>query len=150
MDLFNEEREKKMKPIIDHIQITVKDIRVAEAFYDKFLPLLGYDIQNKASIAISEHDFIVVEYLHPSLAFGITSPRAAFQNEEIHRRKPGSLHHLAFKAETRKEVDDIYLSLVEIGAIIVEQPRLYPEYAPDYYAVFFKDLEGIKYEVVCR
>lgn len=150
MDLSDEEREKKMKPIIDHIQITVKDIRAAEAFYDTFLPLLGYDIRNKASIAIPEHDFIVVEYLHPSLAFAITSPRAAFQNEEIHRRKPGSLHHLAFSAESRKEVDDIHMSLVEIGATIVEKPRLYPEYAPDYYAVFFKDLEGIKYEVVCR
>jgi len=27
---------------------------------------------------------------------------------------------------------------------------LYPEYTPPgYYALFFKDLEGIKYEIVC-
>ena len=27
-----------MKPIIDHIQITVKDMNVAEPFYDKLMP----------------------------------------------------------------------------------------------------------------
>jgi hypothetical protein len=31
----------------------------------------------------------------------------------------------------------------------VSPPREYPEYIPPgYYALFFKDLEGIKYEVV--
>ena len=32
-----------MRPIIDHIQITVKDLKVAEDFYDNFLPILGFD-----------------------------------------------------------------------------------------------------------
>lgn len=139
-----------MDPIIDHIQITVKNIRKAERFYDDLLPLLGFDIQNKVSALVPEHDFTVVEYTHPLLAFAITSPRAAYQNDEIHRRKPGSLHHLAFKAETRNEVDSIYRKLIEIGAEIVGQPRQYTEYGPNYYAVYFKDLEGIKYEVVCN
>jgi len=29
------------------------------------------------------------------------------------------------------------------GATIVTPPKLYPEYHQNYYAVFFKDLEGI-------
>ena len=33
-----------MEPIIDHIQITVKDLAVAAPFYDKLLPLLGFDL----------------------------------------------------------------------------------------------------------
>jgi hypothetical protein len=32
-----------MEPIIDHIEITVKDMSVAVPFYDKLLPLLGFD-----------------------------------------------------------------------------------------------------------
>jgi len=139
-----------MKPIIDHIQITVKDINTAESFYDKFLPLLGFDSESKVSAEIEEHDFYVVEYTHPLLAFAITSPRKAFFDETIHRRKPGALHHLAFKAESRDEVDRLYLELVKIGATIVNKPKIYPEYSPDYYALFFKDLEGIKYEIVCN
>jgi len=138
-----------VEPIIDHIQITVKDMDVAIPFYDRFLPLLGFDVKNRIDATIEAHEFHVVEYIHPRLAFAITSPRAAFAGDTIHRRKPGALHHLAFKAESRAEVDRLHLALKEIGARIVNEPRLFPEHGPDYYAVFFKDLEGIKYEIVC-
>jgi len=138
-----------MNPIIDHIQITVKDLSVAEAFYDKLLPLLGFDVTKKGRATIEEHDFRVVEYIHPLLAFAITSPRAAFAGDDVHRRKPGALHHLAFKAGSRAEVDDLHLKLIKIGATIVSPPREYPEYnPPGYYALFFKDPESIKYEIV--
>ena len=141
---------KAMEPIIDHIQITVKDMSVAVPFYDKFLPLLGFDIRKKGGAIIEEHELHVVEYTHPRLIFAINSPRSAFAHETVHRRKPGSLHHLAFKAESRAEVDRLHDELKEIGATIVSPPREYPEYTPPgYYALFFKDLEGIKYEIVC-
>jgi catechol 2,3-dioxygenase-like lactoylglutathione lyase family enzyme len=139
-----------MEPIIDHIQITVKDMTVAEPFYDKLLPALGFDINHKGSAVIEENEFHVVEYSHPRLTFAITSPRPAFAGDTINRRKPGALHHLAFKAESRAEVDRLHLELAGIGATIVSPPREYPEYTPPgYYALFFKDLEGIKYEIVC-
>jgi catechol 2,3-dioxygenase-like lactoylglutathione lyase family enzyme len=138
-----------MQPIIDHIQITVQDMSVAVPFYDKLLPLLGFSLQSKTSAIIDAHDFHVVEYSHPRLSFAITSPREAFRSETIHRRRPGALHHLAFRVESRARVDELYSELRAIGAVIVTPPREYPEYTPSgYYAVFFKDLEGIKYEVV--
>jgi len=139
-----------MEPIIDHIQITVKDMNVAVPFYDKLLPLLGFDPSSRTTAVIADHDFHVVEYSHPRLAFAITSPRAAFTGDTVHRRKPGALHHLAFKAESRDQVDSLHSQVKEIGATIVSVPREYPEYTPaHYYAFFFKDLEGIKYEIVC-
>ena len=138
-----------MKPLIDHIQITVKDMKVAENFYDRFLPILGFDIKNKVEAFIEEHDFHVIEYTHELLAFAITSPRQAYKNDMVNRRKPGSLHHLAFKAESREEVDESYQELMKIGANIVSKPQLHPEYGENYYAVYFKDMENIKYEIVC-
>ena len=136
-----------MEPIIDHIQITVRDMAAAIEFYDKFLPLLGFN--GKSSATIEEHDFHVVEYKHPRMCFAITSPRTAFREDHVHRRKPGSLHHLAFRARSREEVDRVHEALKALGAEIVTPPRLYPEYTPSgYYAVFFKDPDGIKYEVV--
>lgn len=139
-----------MEPIVDHIQITVRDMAVAVPFYDRFLPLLGFDPARRSSAVIDEHEFHVVEYVHPRLAFAITSPRAAFAGEAVHRRRPGALHHLAFRAESRAEVDRIHRDLERIGAVIVAAPRIYPEYVPQpYYALFFKDPEGIKYEIVC-
>ena len=122
---------------------------VAESFYDQFLPILGFDIKRKVTAYINEHDFHVIEYTHDLLAFAITSPRESFKSDSINRRKPGALHHLAFKAESRAEVDKAYEQLLSIGAIIVSEPNIHPEYGDNYYAVYFKDLENIKYEIVC-
>jgi catechol 2,3-dioxygenase-like lactoylglutathione lyase family enzyme len=137
-----------MKPIIDHIQITVRDIRVAEPFYDKLMPILGYDLNRKAKGTVAAHDFDVVEYFHPLLIFAINSPREAFKDDTVHRRKPGALHHLAFKAASRAEVDELYQKIKETGAHIVDPPKLYPQHGENYYALFFKDPDGIKYEIV--
>jgi predicted lactoylglutathione lyase len=137
-----------MNPIIDHIQITVKDLKIAEPFYDKLLPVLGFDLSRKSRGRVAEHEFDVVEYYHPLLIFGINSPREVFKEDIIHRRKPGALHHLAFKAESCAEVDSLYLKIKETGANIIEEPRFYPQHGEYYYALYFKDLEGIKYEIV--
>jgi catechol 2,3-dioxygenase-like lactoylglutathione lyase family enzyme len=138
-----------MEPVIDHVQITVPDLDVAAAFYDRLMPLLGFDPKRRTSAVLASHDLRVVEYSHPRLCFAISSPRAAFADEAVHRRKPGALHHLAFKASSRAEVDALHEALVAIGATIVSAPREYPEYAPaGYYAVYFKDPAGVKYEVV--
>ena len=40
------------------------------------------------------------------------------------------------------------LGLEAIGANMVGGPRIWPEHGEEYYAVFFKDPDGIKYEVV--
>lgn len=139
-----------MEPFIDHIEITVRDMSVAVPFYDKLLPLFGFDLRSRSNALIEEHEKQVVSYEHPRLGFAITSPRKVFAADTMNRRKPGALHHLAFRAASRTEVDRLHIALREIGATIVSPPREYPEYTPPgYYALYFKDLEGIKYEVVC-
>jgi len=145
---FFRKTEPAITPVIDHIQVTVKDMAVAEPFYDKLMPILGFDLSQKIKGRVAANDFDVVEYHHPSLIFGINSPREAFNKESVHRRKPGSLHHLAFKAKSREEVDRLYLKIKETGATIVNLPKLYPQHGDSYYALFFKDPNGIKYELV--
>jgi catechol 2,3-dioxygenase-like lactoylglutathione lyase family enzyme len=137
-----------MKPIIDHLQITVKDFDKAEIFYDKLMPLLGFDLEKKSKGKVDAHEFEVIEYVHPLLTFGINSPRKAFLHDEVHRRKPGSVHHVAFKVSSCEEVDDLYLLIKEIGATIVDAPKFYPQHGEKYYALFFKDTDGIKFEIV--
>jgi len=138
-----------MEPILDHIQITVRDMEVAVPFYDRLLPILGFSLEKRTSAVIREHELHVVEYAHPRLSFAITSPRPALRDQAVHRRRPGSVHHIAFRAGSREEVDRLHREVEAVGAVIVAPPRDYPEYAPaGYYAFFFKDPEGIKYEVV--
>lgn len=134
-----------MLPVIDHIQLTVADMERALAFYDRLMPLLGFDLDKRSRAYLESHDLDVAEYVHPRLCFAIDSPRASEASTPVHRRSPGALHHLAFKAESREQIDGLYPRLVELGARIVEPPREYPETTPaGYYAVFFKDPEGIK------
>lgn len=138
-----------MEPVVDHLQVTVRDFVAAVAFYDRLMPLLGFEPGKRASATIAAHDFQVVEYSHPRLAFAITSPRQSLRDQEVHRRRPGALHHLAFRVGSREAVDALHRQVDAIGATIVSPPREYPEYKPPgYYALFFKDPDGIKYEIV--
>ena len=106
-----------------------------------FLAIIGFDISQKVSAIIQEHDLYVVEYLNDNFDFAICSPRTAFRNDIVHRRKPGAFHHLAFRATSRQEVDELYLKIKAIGAEIVHPPQIFPEHGSNYYAIFFKDLD---------
>ena len=137
-----------MQPIIDHIQITVQILPRAEVFYDKLMPILGFDLSRKSKGKVPAHDFDVIEYFHDNLIIGFNSPREKFKDEEVHRRKPGSLHHLAFKASSKEEIDQLSPLVEAAGAQIVEPPQYYPQHGESYYALFFKDPDGIKLELV--
>jgi len=136
-----------MNPRLDHIQITVKDFAAAEAFYDQLMPILGFDLAKKHKGRVAAHDFDVIEYVHPNLVLGINSPREAYKDEPVHRRKPGAVHHLAFRAANRQEVDDVYRQILDIGASWIAEPQYYSQHGAGYYALFFKDPGGIKLEV---
>ena len=137
-----------MKPVIDHIQITVKDFSAAEMFYDKLMPILGFDLSRKSKGKVPAHEFDVIEYAHPNLIFGINSPREKYKDENVHRRRPGSVHHIAFRAGSREEIDRLYPEIKNAGANIIEPPKFYPQHGESYYALFFKDPDGIKLEIV--
>ena len=138
-----------MQPHIDHIHITVEDLERAERYYDRLLPLLGFDLSLKEYDAVPEHEYRIVEYHNRALSIGLVNQREAYRGEKPSRRKAGALHHLAFRAGGKAEVDALYEKIREFPqTAVVYAPRYYPEYASDYYAVFFKDSEGIEYEIV--
>lgn len=143
------DRKAHRNPLIDHIHITVSDLDRAEAYYDRLLPLLGFDPFLKELDAVPEHEYRIVEYHNRALSIGLVNQREAYRTERPSRRKAGALHHLAFRAEGSGEVDALYEKIREIPQTeIVREPCWYPEYAADYYAVFFKHSEGIEYEIV--
>jgi catechol 2,3-dioxygenase-like lactoylglutathione lyase family enzyme len=39
-----------MEPIIDHVQITVRDMSVTVSFYDELMPLLGFDPKSRSGV----------------------------------------------------------------------------------------------------
>lgn len=137
-----------MEPIIDNIQITVKDMSVALPSYNKFLPLLGFDIQNKVGAVIDKHESMS----STTRDWPSPSPRQEVLSRPTRlidgNREPSII--LPSGRPRAPKSTRLHAALKEIGATIVSPPREYPEYTPPgYYALFFKDLEGVNYEIVC-
>ena len=61
---------------------------------------------------------------------------------------PG-LHHLCLQVADKAAVDKI-AGLLRAAGISVTEPALYPQYADDYYAIFFDDPDGLRHEIVAR
>ena len=137
-----------MQPIVDHIHITVENLARAERFYDNLLPILGFDLALKEKDCVPEHEYEIIEYHNKNFSLGIVNQRKEYAYEKVCRRKAGAVHHLAFHAARKADVDFVFESVKELQATIVHEPQYYPEYCHDYYAFFFKDSEGIEYEIV--
>lgn len=124
-----------------HIDLTVSDVAAAKPVYALVLEFLGYTCV-KDTPEGCEWDLRGREPFGASLGI-----RAARTGQPFDRYAPG-LHHLAWRAESRDEVDRLHALLVERGINVLDPPASYPDYSGDYYAVFFADPDGIKLELV--
>ncbi len=72
-----------------------------------------------------------------------------FSGSGFHRKRVG-LNHVAFRAESKEEVDRFYKQFLAPKRVTVlyDGPRVHPEYGPSYYAVYFEDPDRIKLEFV--
>jgi catechol 2,3-dioxygenase-like lactoylglutathione lyase family enzyme len=58
--------------------------------------------------------------------------------------------HIAFAAPDRAAVRAFFDAAVARGAQVLHQPRLWPEYHPNYFAAFVRDPDGNNIEAVCH
>jgi catechol 2,3-dioxygenase-like lactoylglutathione lyase family enzyme len=123
---------------IDHVYVAVTDLARSERFYDGVMKLLGFRKGTKP-VAGERH----LHYFNRQLQYTIRAARGAAEHDPY---SPG-LHHLCFRVGNPAEVDEAFRGLQALGIEAVP-PRLYPEYAEDYYATFFVDPDGIRLEVV--
>jgi catechol 2,3-dioxygenase-like lactoylglutathione lyase family enzyme len=125
---------------INHLALTVSDRNSSEPFYDHLLTFLGYQ-------QVERTEVFTMWWAAGIGAILISSANPDTPNPVHDRYAPG-LHHLAFTADNREQVDQLHAELVARGATILDPPAEYPHYAPGYYAVFFADPDGIKLELV--
>ena len=84
----------------------------------------------------------------PTLACAASVAIRLARSDRRHDRYSCGLHHLAWVAQSREDVDHLYELLVGIGATILDPPADYPHYRDGYYALFFADPDGLKLEFV--
>jgi glyoxylase I family protein len=122
---------------IDHIYITVSDLARSEQFYDAVLGALGFR-KNQFELGDEKH----IQYYNRHFGYVLRPARSAAQHDSY---VPG-LHHFCLRVEGEKEVHEAACKLSAQG-ISISGPKQHPEYAPDYYAVFFTDPDGIRLEI---
>ena len=120
--------------VLDHLSIQCADVTASAAFYDAVLTPLG---------AVRVMDFgAVIGYGvagKPEFWLGPRSTGEGFRES-----------HIAFTAADRAAVQAFFAAAVSAGAEVLHEPRVWPEYHPNYYGAFVRDPDGNNVEAVCH
>jgi catechol 2,3-dioxygenase-like lactoylglutathione lyase family enzyme len=131
-----------MKSFLEHLSINVSNPDKSFPFYKDLFMFLGYKIikDKKDGIAFRKEGT-------PDFWIKITEPQ--YTKNRFHRKNTG-LNHLAFKVDSKEEVDDFFNKFIQAKNIktLYATPKAFSEYESDYYAVFFEDPDRIKIEIL--
>jgi len=118
--------------IIDHIGIAVSDYDKSKQFYLSVLATLDIEL--------------VVE-VQGWAGFGSQGKPEFWFGSEEYVQNP---MHIAFAANSRKQVDEFYQAAIAAGATDNGRPGVREIYHPNYYGAFVIDPDGHNIEAVCH
>lgn len=127
--------------MLDHVSIAVTDLDRAERFYDVVMAALGV-----AKVGREE------TWIGYGLRARPTYPDRTYLS--IRRRDEpiaaNTGRHWAFKAPSRRAVDEFWRAGLAAGGRDDGAPGLRPDYHADYYGAFLIDPDGNRVEAVCH
>ena len=118
--------------MIDHTGVHASDVARSKAFYRAALAPLGYAV-------IMEFDDAVGFGVPPKPDFWMGQAGAGI-----------APIHVAFRADTRAQVDAFYKAAMAAGGRDNGSPGLRPHYHKNYYGAFVLDPDGNNIEAVCH
>ncbi len=126
---------------VHHVDLVVSSIERSLPFYTDLLGPLGFHTVSEVEGERGETIF----YLSgPGTSIGL---REALSESKAYDRYRVGLHHVAFEADSRGQVDERAAWVRAQGRELESEPQEYA-YTPGYYAVFFYDPDGLKLEIV--
>jgi catechol 2,3-dioxygenase-like lactoylglutathione lyase family enzyme len=120
--------------MLDHVGIQCADVAASAAFYEAVLAPLG---------GVKMMDFGV------AIGFGVP-PNPDFWIGVFNSGEGFRESHIAFAATDRAAVRAFFDAAVAAGAEVLHEPRVWPEYHPNYYGAFVRDPDGNNVEAVCH
>ncbi len=120
--------------MLDHLAIQCADVTASATFYDAVLAPIG---GNR-----------VMEF-GPVIGFGVP-PMPDFWIGPHQTGEGFKESHIAFSAPNREAVRAFFAAATAAGAELLHEPRLWPEYHPNYYGAFVRDPDGNNVEAVCH
>lgn len=127
--------------MIHHIEINVSNLKESMEFWGWLLPELGYkeyQIWGKGRSWRKGESYIV-----------FVQTESRFLDIPYHRGRSG-LNHLAFYADSRRQVDAITWQLQSRNIEVLYKDKHPYAGGPEHYAVYFEDPDRIKVEVVAQ
>lgn len=121
----------------DHIDLRVRDLPRALAFYEKVLPAIGFT--EPGDTGPEWYNFYVPGEGKTEF-FGFTGDANHVPNGT----------RISFWADSHEEVDRVAAVVKAAGGKVLEGPEICEDYTPSYYAFFFEDPDGNKLEICCR
>jgi catechol 2,3-dioxygenase-like lactoylglutathione lyase family enzyme len=123
-----------MGRMLDHLSIQCADVAASAAFYDKVLATVG-------GTRIMDFGEVIGYGVPPMPDFwlGPQSTGDGFRES-----------HIAFSAPDRETVRAFFEAATAAGAEVLHEPRVWPEYHPNYYGAFVRDPDGNNVEAVCH
>ena len=121
-----------MPGMLDHVSMQCTDLAAAATFYDAVLAPLG----GKRMADLGD----VIGYgtgSNPVFWIGKQTTGNGFRES-----------HIAFSAADRAGVDAFFAAAVAVGAEVLNEPRVFPEYHANYYGGFVRDPDGNNIEAV--
>jgi len=120
--------------VLDHLSIQCADVTASAAFYDAVLAPIG---------GARAMDFGEV------IGYGV-GPKPDFWIGPLSTGEGFRESHVAFGAPDRAAVRAFFTAAVAVGAEVLHEPRVWPEYHPNYYGAFVRDPDGNNVEAVCH
>ena len=121
--------------MLDHLSIQCEHLDACAAFYDAALGALG--------------GTRLMQY-GPVIGYGGADRMPTFWLGPLTTGEPNREIHVAFRTADRAAVRAFFAAAVAAGAAVLHEPRVWPEYHPDYYGAFVRDPEGNNVEAVCH
>lgn len=125
--------------MIDHMALQVSDLKTSQHFYDNALAPIGYKRIMEEPQVFGEGGLV--------LGWG-DSLKTDFWTRDGLKTEP--ILHIAFRADSRKQVDEFYKAALAAGGKDNDKPGLRKEYHENYYAAYVLDPDNHNIEAVCH
>ena len=134
--------------MLDHMTFRVTDIARTKAFYTAALAPLGYSLCFEGNYGSNMLGFA---YPAPSEPDGKKADVWFIDGPSPYGGPPATAGcHLAWRAQSRAQVDAFYAAAIAAGGKDNGAPGLRPEYHAHYYGAYFRDPDGNKLCVACH
>ena len=124
--------------MLDHVGFAVSDLDRSRKFYDAALAPLGLSIQMEVPADETRDG-------RAAAGYGRDGDHIFWIGD---KERVGEGTHVAFRADSRAQVDAFHAAALAAGGRDNGAPGLRPHYSPDYYAAFVFDPDGFNIEAV--